>query len=304
MKRKLNLNRWLVLCLAALCLFAAGCRQKEKPANNINNNMPEVVPVKVMEVEKKTLRVRCEFVGNILSFYEAEVYPKVSGKIMEKVKDEGQIVAQNEVIMYIDRDEVGLTFEKAPVESPLSGLIGRVYVDIGQQVTPNTPVARVVNIEKVKINVDIPETFLANIGPGQDADITVDTYPDKIFHGKINKISPVLDVSTRTTPAEIIIENSNMFLKPGMFARVSLVTEVAENVPVIFTESIIGKNSESYVYIVENDAARKRKISLGLREGHLREVKSGVNPGELVVVMGQQKLTDGVKVLFEKMEQQ
>ena len=85
------------------------------------------IPVKVMKVAIEDLDKALEYVGNIKGRDEAVVYPKVSGKIIEKVKEDGSSVSKGETIAYIDRDEVGLKFEKAPVESPLTGTVGRVY---------------------------------------------------------------------------------------------------------------------------------------------------------------------------------
>jgi len=92
---------------------------------------------------------------------KAIIYPKVSGKIIEKLKNEGDSVVKGDVIAYIDRDEVGFKFEKAPVESPMNGIIGRVYVDIGTQVSTQTAVALAVRMDNVKIDLDIPEQISA-----------------------------------------------------------------------------------------------------------------------------------------------
>ena len=104
------------------------------------------LPVKVMKVELKTISKALEYVGNIKGQDEAIVYPKVSGKIIEKVKEAGSPVNKGEVIAYVDRDEIGLKFEKAPVESPLTGIVGRTYVDIGSNVTPQTAVALIADM--------------------------------------------------------------------------------------------------------------------------------------------------------------
>ena len=98
----------------------------------------ETVPVKIMKVRLEDVSRVLEYIGNIKGQDEAVVYPKVSGKIIEKVNDDGSAVAKGEVIAYIDRDEVGIKFEKAPVESPLAGTVGRVYVDIGSSVNVTT----------------------------------------------------------------------------------------------------------------------------------------------------------------------
>ncbi|OGX16862.1 MAG: hypothetical protein A3K83_04300 [Omnitrophica WOR_2 bacterium RBG_13_44_8b] len=284
-----------VLIFALSLFLIAGCQQNKEEAKP-----PETIPVKILAVKLTKLSEALEYVGNIKAKDEAIVYPKVSGKIIEKVKVDGSAVAKNEAIAYIDRDEVGLKFEKAPVESPLAGIVGRVFVDIGSHVEPQTPVALVVNMDEVNINLDIPEKFLPRVSLGQNAKITVDAYPEEEFSGKVTKISPVVDLNTRSSPIEITIGNTKHLLKSGMFAKVQLVIEEHENVPVILKEAMMGKEPDLYVYVIENKKAVLRKISLGIRQGPYYEVKQGLKQGDAVVIMGQQRLYEGAAVIAEE----
>ncbi|MEK7867827.1 MAG: biotin/lipoyl-binding protein, partial [Candidatus Omnitrophota bacterium] len=117
-----------IILIFVFCIlnFLYGCTKKQEA-----NKQDEIIPVKVMRVELKDIYRTLEYVGNIKAEEEAVVYPKVSGKIVEKVKEDGSIVEKGDALFYIDRDEVGLKFEKALVESPLDGVVGRIYVDIG-----------------------------------------------------------------------------------------------------------------------------------------------------------------------------
>jgi len=278
-----------------LCVFLiTGCqpkKEKEKP--------PEVIPVKVLRVQLQELSEALEYSGNITAQDEAIVYSKVSGKIMEKVKVDGSAINKGETIAYIDRDEVGLKFEKAPVESPLSGIVGRVYVDIGQNVNVQTPIALVVNMDKVKINLDIPEKYLSRVSLGQVAQINVDAYAQEEFSGRVTKISPVVDLETRSAPIEIMVDNPDHRLQSGMFAKVRLILKEHKNAPAILKEAIIGKEPDLYVYVVENNKAILKKVTLGLRQGPYLEVREGLKEGDLIVIMGQQRLRDNAPVSVE-----
>jgi len=276
-------------------LFLFGCAQKESSKAQVQT----AIPVRVSKVETKDLSVALEYVGNIKARDEAMVYPKVSGKIIEKIKEDGSVVNKGEAILFIDRDEVGLKFEKAPVESPINGIVGRIYVDIGANVLPQNPVALVVNMDTVNIDLDIPEKYLPKISVGQEAKVTCDAYPDEKFIGKVSKVSPVLDLDTRSAPIEIVIDNSNHHLNSGMFAKVSLAIENHPKVPVILKEAIIGKEPDTYVYTVKNNKAATRKISLGIHEGPFYEVAQGLEEGEMVVIVGQQRLYDNAPVFTE-----
>ncbi|MBN2120712.1 MAG: efflux RND transporter periplasmic adaptor subunit [Candidatus Omnitrophica bacterium] len=290
-------KRFYILILAALSIFyVSGCGGREETGEK------KIIPVKVVEIALQDIKDTLDYAGDIKAQDEAKVYPKVSGKIMEKLKEDGSEVKKDDIIAYIDRDEIGFKFENAPVESPMDGIVGRVYVDKGMSVSPGTPVALVVDIDKVKVELDVPEKYLPKIGLEQTAMISVDAYPGREFMGSVKKISPVIDLETRTAPIEILIDNEKHHLKPGMFARVRLIIEEHKEVPVILKESIIGQNAKSHVYVIENDKARKRDIKLGIRQGAYFEVTEGLEKGELIVIMGQQKLYDGAPVVVEKEE--
>lgn len=284
----------IILIMLIMFLFF-GCAKKEEAAQVGSS----AIPVRVERVMLQDLDKPLEYVGSIKAQDEVLVYPKVSGKIIEKIKEEGIAVNKGETIAYIDRDEVGLKFVKAPVESPVSGVVGRVYVDIGAHVTQEDPVALVVNMDQVKINLDIPEIYLPKIFLAQEAEITSDTYPQKKFIGRVTKISPVVNLENRAAPVEIILDNPQYLLKSGMFVKVSLVIEKRPNAKVILKEAIIGKGQDSYVYIIENNKAVRRKISLGIHSGPLYEVTEGLKEEDMVVVMGQQRLYDDAPVIME-----
>jgi RND family efflux transporter, MFP subunit len=281
-----------MLAIFLTATFIAGCGAKKDKAKYIE----EPIPVKVVKVKTQDLDKALEYVGNIQGEDEAQVFPKVSGKIIEKVRREGDLVSKGDLLAYIDRDEVGLKFEKAPVESPLTGVVGRVYVDIGSSVNTDTPIALIANLDKAEIHLDIPEKFLPKISLGQDADITVDAYPNEKFLGKVTMISPIVDLQTRAAPIEIKIENADHRLQSGMFAKVKLVIEEQKNVPVILKEAIIGRGENTYVYIVDGNRAFLKSVTLGLRQGPYYGVENGVKSGEKVVVVGQQRLRDGCLV--------
>ena len=281
----------MMICCVFLLSACAPQKAKEKPQ--------EAIPVKVDKIKLQELNEILDYTGDIKAQDEAVIYPKVSGKIIEKIKEDGALINKGEAICYIDRDEVGLKFQKAPVESTLTGILGRVYVDIGQNVTSSTPVALVVSVDKVKIGLDIPEKYLPKINVGQQAEISVDSWPLEKFIGNITKVSPVIDLSTRTAPVEITIMNKEYRLKSGMFAKVRMVIEARNNVPVILQEAIMGHDPDNYVFVVQDKKAVLKKISLGIRQGPYFEVRQGLKEGDLVVIMGQQLLADGASVESE-----
>jgi RND family efflux transporter MFP subunit len=172
-------------------------------------------------------------------------------------------------------------------------------VDIGQNVDIQTPIALVVEMNKIKIDFDTPEKYLPRVSLGQEAWVNVDAYPQEEFSGRVTKISPVVDLTTRCAPVEITVDNLSHHLKSGMFAKVRLVLEEHKNVPIILKEAVMGKEPSLYVYVVEDNKAILKKITLGIRQGPYYQVREGLRQGELVVIMGQQRLRDNIGVSAE-----
>ncbi|MFA5038829.1 MAG: efflux RND transporter periplasmic adaptor subunit [Candidatus Omnitrophota bacterium] len=260
----------------------------------------EAIPVRVMSVKEGIIRDSLDYVGDIKAQEEVYVYPKVSGKVLEKNTHEGQEVAKGDVILYVDRDEVGFTFEKAPVESPIAGIVGRLLVDIGSNVSTSTPVALVVDMDKAQINLSIPELYVPKISVGQEAKIMTDAYPGEIFSGKVSQVSPVLDKETRSAPIEILIDNPDHRLKPGMFAKAGLVMEEHIRALTVLKEAVLGSEGAFYVYVAEDGKARKQTVKTGLRIGSSIEITEGLKANDKIVIMGQQKLIDGANITIEE----
>lgn len=286
----------LVLALIFTILDLIGCQQNKPKAKE--STAKEVIPVKAMMVKTADVRQTLDYVGNIEANNEAIIYPKVSGKVIEKLKQENTPIKKDEIIIFIDRDEVGLKFEKAPVVSTLDGMVGKLFVDIGQRVSPSTPVALVMDIEKVKIKLDLPEKYSTQLQLGLKAFIKVDASP-KDLEGELTKVIPVVDPSNRTLPIEISVKNSDYILKPGMYAQVRLILKEFKNTPVVIKEAILNLDSQPQVYVIENNKAKLRTIQLGLKEGPFYQVISGLKEGELVVIMGQEKLFENAEVKVE-----
>jgi HlyD family secretion protein len=209
-------------------------------------------------------------------------------------------VVKGEALVSLDRDEVGLTYAKAPVESPLSGIVARMMVDIGTNVTPQTPVAMVVDMEKVKVYLDVPEKYFSKVVAGMHAVVKVDAYPDETFDGVVNTVSPLMDVATRTAQVEIVIDNPGHKLRSGMYAKVKLVTQEYKDALAVLKEAVLGKDPQQYVYIVEEQKAVLKNVVSGIRQGPYLQIKEGLKAGDKVVIMGQQRLYEGAPVLVEE----
>jgi RND family efflux transporter MFP subunit len=190
------------------------------------------------------------------------------------------------------------------IRSPLNGVVtGRYYSD-GEMfsMTPGPAgkpaIVSVFQIKPVKVMINLSERFLPQIEKGQIAQVTSDVFPNQQFTGKVNKISPVVDRMSGTFSVEIIIDNSQEMLKPGMFARVSLNmgTQDVFLVPALAVLKQAGSN-ERYVFVIGDDNTAIRKtVTLGNKYDDKLEILAGLEKEQRLVVTGQHNLIEGTTV--------
>lgn len=299
MKSKKIVLRIIVLIalgIFAEVYFSGQVFSANQPENISVRKKPNVV-VKVIPVKKEDFTLTIDYVGSLKAKDEANVYSKVPGKLLGYSVNEGDAVSKGQIIASIDRDETGLKFEQAKVESPISGIIGRILLDKGSSVQANiTPLAIVVSMEEMVVRLNIPEQDIPYFKRGLDAIIKVDAYPDMEFAGKISRVAEIVDVQTRTLPIEVAIANDDYRLKSGMFTRIKIIAAKLKNVLVLPEDAVVQELGEKFVFTVEDNTANKKKVILGKRDNDKLEVLDGVTEGETVIIFGQQGLKDGSPV--------
>ena len=196
----------------------------------------------------------------------------------------------------------------ATITAPIDGIIGKRYLEAGDMASPGVPLAEIVQKERVKIIFDVTETDLGKIRIGQEAKVRVKSYPDRVFKGTVTKISPILDPMTRMATVEVLVDNSSDELKPGMFANVTVVTNVLKNVITVprfatlentSLKRVDGKDKvvKKYsVFIVKNGKALQRELQTSYINHINIAVSGGVDVGDTLVVEGQNNLRDSVAV--------
>jgi len=182
------------------------------------------------------------------------------------------------------------------VRSPINGVIEAKFMNKGEVTGPGTPILKVVDISRVKISAGIPERYVNDINKGARVKITFDVFPGEEFYGIINFISPTLGSQNRTFEIEIVIKNPSGRIKPEMSANVEITKLSIDEAIVLPQDQIIDFGQEKYVFVLENDAAKRRNITLGGRNGNMVMIGSGLNPGDKLIIEGFQSLADGDKV--------
>ncbi|MEW6008625.1 MAG: efflux RND transporter periplasmic adaptor subunit [Candidatus Omnitrophota bacterium] len=295
-----------LLIFILICIFFLRLVTKPVQKHTQRQAEGEKIRVKVTTVKKGDLNLILSYVGSIKAKDEINVFSKVTGKLAQYSVNEGDSIAKGQIIALVDRDETGLKYELAPVESPISGIVGRTMLDKGSNIlttasiTSGTPVAIIVNMEEMIVKLNIPEPDIGYIKKGLKAQIQVDAFAQENFQGEISKVSEVVDTQTRTLPIEIIIPNKDHRLKSGMFARLQIIASVLKDRLYLPQDALIKELGVNYLFVVENSTAKKKKINTGIQDSNRIEILEGVNEGDSVIVFGQQGLKDGTSVEIVK----
>jgi RND family efflux transporter MFP subunit len=163
-------------------------------------------------------------------------------------------------------------------------------------VRTSSPVLQLIKVDPLKLNFTISEKDIADLKTGQDVDFTVDSFPDKKFKGKVNLLYPNVEERTRTLQAEAIVPNSDRLLKPGLFVRATIYTGPPREAIVAPLTALIYDNANVSLFVVEGNLAHERKVTTGRKYGEDIEILSGLNQNEQIVVVGQNNLSEGIKV--------
>lgn len=176
---------------------------------------------------------------------------------------------------------------RVPVFAPFDGTLIEKRVAVGDQVTDQTPLFRIANLDEVWVIANVFEKDMGSVRVGRAATVMLRAYPDRKFEGKITWVSEVIDEKTRTLRARVEIDNRERLLRPGSFARVSLRTESQNNGISVPAPAVQRQKSENIVFIDGGDGLYKRReVKIGTRSPETVEVTGGLAPGEAVVTSG------------------
>ncbi|MDR0430916.1 MAG: efflux RND transporter periplasmic adaptor subunit [Tannerellaceae bacterium] len=182
--------------------------------------------------------------------------------------------------------------------SPISGVVTARNYDNGDMYGGALPVYTVQQFRPVKLMVNVSESYFTRVKKGMNVDVRLDVYGDDVFTGNVHLIYPTIDPLTRTFPVEVRIANSDERVRPGMFARVTMNFGSAQHI--VAPDQAVVKQAGSgdrYIYVYKNDGTVSYQlVELGRRMDNRYEVVTGVEDGDQVVITGQTRLTNGMKV--------
>lgn len=252
----------------------------------------ESIKIQMDDAERDYKRMEELFKENVISKKQLELY-QVKFETLKKNYESAQKNLQ------VVKDNLGLIeiqLNDCIVKAPFDGIIGNKMVDIGEIVGAGQVLMTVYNTKKLNAKLMVPEVYLPQLNKGQSVEIQIDAIGDKKIYGKISKISGAPDPKTRMFDVYCSLPYTIQSVKPGMFVNAKIMVEKKADVFVVPAQAVFEEGGKKYVYIVENDTAKKIEVLSGEITGETIEILSGLLEGQQLVTFGKENITSGDKV--------
>ena len=185
---------------------------------------------------------------------------------------------------------------KTVIRAPFDGFIGLRRINVGDYATIGQELVNVVRLDPLRVDFRVPETLLSRIHPGQKISVTVGAFRNEVFEGEVTAIDPQIDVTGHSMAIRARLPNTDLKLRPGLFAQVAVSLSVNPNALMVPEEAIWPIGNDKILYIVEDGVANQRVVTIGDRKPGYVEIVDGLAAGEEIVVAGQMKLYPGAAV--------
>ncbi len=196
----------------------------------------------------------------------------------------------------VSLDQAISKLQDTVITAPITGYVVDVNIDENEFPPTGSAAMRIVNTDKLTVDVGVAERIVNKISKGQEVDVRIKVATDDTLKGIVKTVSPIPDQASQVYPVEIEIDNKDGSIKAGMFAEIIFDIEKQEDVLSIPSDAIIENDNGKYVYVVENDTAKVKEIEVGLDNGEYTEIASGISESDNVVIKGHDYVEDGEKV--------
>ena len=215
------------------------------------------------------------------------------GFISSQAKDEAE---NNFRVAEASYDLASAKLTKLEIKAPFSGTVGLRSVSVGDYIRDGQDIANLEALDPLKVDFRVPEIFLKQVASGQSLQVNLDAFPNQAFEGKVLAINPLLDTNGRSIVIRAVVKNADARLRPGMFARVRLLTSDVQEAMTIPEQALLPQGEEFYVYRVTDGRASRVKVEIGQRREGVVEILRGIAKNDVIVTAGQLKIRDGAAV--------
>src|SRR5882724_3548045 len=195
----------------------------------------------------------------------------------------------------LDQSETLLGY--ATITAPFSGIITRRDIDPGALIQANSAILGLMDFSKVRLQIGVPEAEASRVVVGQPVLVTTDNLPGMHFEGKVTRFTYALDTASRTMLTEVMLDNTQLALRPGMLVTARMGIEHKESALLMPVESLVMEKANAFAYTVDGNKAAKHPIKIGFNDGKNVEVVDGLGASDAVILAaGKLKLNNGQPV--------
>ena len=222
----------------------------------------------------------------IASLFEQEIIAKAEIDKLKAQEKTSKAALENAELM----------LARCTITAPISGVIRRLDAKEGLLLGVSDPVAEILQVDKVKAVVGIPESDVALVKNIKDVHLTIQALDNKEVVGRHHFLASSPENGARLYRLELSIDNEDNLIMPGMFVRAQLVKRVINNTVAVPLFTVIKREDQKFVFVEEDGMAKKQPVELGIMEDWLVQITKGLSPGEQVVVEGHRDIDDGYKL--------
>ena len=251
-----------------------------------------------------TTELSTQYLQNSATYQNAKINFEREQELSEQNLVAKQDLDNAEAAMKVAKEnyeDAKIRLDYARITAPFSGIVTKRFLDPGSNVVASSSqLFNLMNLDVMKIIVNVLEKDIPLVNIGRVATVTVDAYPGKQFSGSVVRMSQAVDLSTRTMEVEIDVPNREHLLKPGMFCTVALIIQEHHNAVTISTQSILKDEKGPYVFSVDGTTAHRHDLELGIEQNARTEILKGLSGNEQIVSIGEQFVRDGGPVNIQQ----
>jgi membrane fusion protein (multidrug efflux system) len=280
-----------------------------KVAANAAGRVEWIGPREGQTVQKGALLAKIDVSAHKAALEHAKAAYNLASDLYERRRRlyANKIIAREELeqsetqlkLALTDLDQIKVRYDHGFPKSPIAGIVNHLYVDVGEYADIGKPIADIVNIDRIKINVQVPELDVRYVKKGQKTPIKIDAFAERSLIGTVDFVSFKADPATKTFLVRSVIDNPGHEIRPGMIGRVVFVRRMIPDAVAAPLFAIVDKGGERIVFVEKEGVAESRVISIGVIEGDRVEITSGLDIGDHLIVKGQTEVEDGMRVIVK-----
>ncbi len=216
-----------------------------------------------------------------------------SGAVSERDQDQARLRAELAQVALV---QARFELDRSMVRSPFAGVINARWIEVGEYAREGDPAFHLVVNDPIKVLVDVPERDIAAVRKDDRIPLRVGVLADARFEGRVVFVSPAADAGSHAFRVELVVDNPDNRLRPGMIATVELLRQEMPDARLAPLEAVLPLAGEHVVYVVQENRAVRRRVELGVLLDTRVVIERGLEPGDRLVIEGQRSLEDGVPV--------